>query len=280
MKTLSIVMSYYNRQAQLALTLKSIEKSILSDKIEVIIVDDASDEDQRAKPVIKNSKLDIKLMEISKEERVWKNPCIAYNRGFRKASGEIIIIQSAECVHIGDLIYHAANNTTDEKYLTYSCFCTNYEISRQIAENWDINYREVINILNRLRQQHPQLSDWIGWYNHIIYRPTGYHWLSAITAKNLKKLGGFDEQYKDAFAYDDNDFFLRIKIMGLYIEIISEDIGFTVHQQHTRFGDSLQTKGMRSQTNHNLFYKLKAKYEKEYGKKFSPYKKSNALLLG
>ena len=52
MKLVSIVMAYHNRPVQLALTLKSIERSSLKRDVEIIIVDDVSDDDKKASSVV------------------------------------------------------------------------------------------------------------------------------------------------------------------------------------------------------------------------------------
>ena len=59
MKPISIVMTYYNRPVQLALTLKSIEKSVFERNVEIIIVDDASDDDKKASIVTSKSNADL-----------------------------------------------------------------------------------------------------------------------------------------------------------------------------------------------------------------------------
>ncbi len=281
MKSISIVMTYFNRPAQLALTLKSLEKSSLIQNTQIIIVDDASNKNERASRVIAESSLNIDLIEINKIEKHWRNACMAYNMGFRRATGEIIVIQNTECLHIGDLLLHAANNVSSENYLSYSCLSIDFDITKQITTFWDIDFQKVLDILDSLQQSHPELSEWKGWYNHITYRPAALHWLSAITAKNLKELGGFDERYKYGYSYDDNDLVLRIKIKGLSVEIVPEEIGYAVHQQHPRSNRSLRS-GIPNQNNRSLFFKLKAEYEKEYGRKFNGQydTKGSIFLLG
>ena len=268
MRTVSIVMNYYNRPIELALTLKSIEKYVGDHNIQIIIVDDASDDNKKALPVITNSNLDIELIEISKEEKTWKNPCIAYNIGFDKVKGDVVIIQNSECLHIGDMISYAVNNLTDKNYFTFSCFSINYKITEQIKAVWDNNFQEVSNILTKIIKDQPKLSNWVGWYNHIKYRPSAFHWLSAITSKNLKELGGFDERYAHGYSYDDNDLLLRIKIKELEVQIVSEEFGYAVHQQHPRVDRSTSFSNPVNQINYKLFFKLKAEYEKKYGKTY------------
>jgi len=265
-KSISIVMTYWNRPRQLELTLKSLKRSSLIQDAQIIIVDDASDEIKKASRVIARSGLDVNLIEVSKEQKTWKNPCIPYNMGFKKATGDIIVIQNSECFHVGDLLPHVLDNVTDENYLTYSCLCIDDEIRKQIGKIWDTDYQGVIKILDNVRLTHPRLNDWKGWYNHIKYRPRALHWISAITAKNLRELGGFDERFREAPAYDDNDFLLRIKVKGLCVKIVSEEVGYVVHQKHPKVR---REGGLHSSAiNLNLYIKNKAQYERECKKRF------------
>ncbi len=261
-------MNYYNRPVELALTLKSIEKYIGTCSPQIIIVDDASDDNKKALSVITNSNLHIELIEVSKEEKTWKNPCMAYNIGFKKAGGDVVIIQNAECFHMGDLISYVMKNVTDENYLSFSCFSINYKITEQIKAVWDEDFQKALDILRRIIRTHPQLSDWVGWYNHRTYKPTPFHWLSAITLKNLKELGGFDERYAQGYSYDDNDFLLRIKIKELDVQIVSENFGYAVHQQHPRVNRYTGFSHPVNQINYKLFFKLKAEYEKQHNKTY------------
>ena len=76
--------------------------------------DDNSNDENRLEEEIKQFTFSIKLIVISKEEKGDRiNPCIAYNRGFAEATGEIIMIQNPECYHQGDIINHTLKNFLD-----------------------------------------------------------------------------------------------------------------------------------------------------------------------
>ena len=101
-KKISIVMSYFNRKEQLKLTLQSIKSNYLNK--EIIIVDDNSREDQKVESFINTFKnnLDIKVITITEKEKTWVNPCIPYNIGIKAASGDIVVLQNPEVMHVGD----------------------------------------------------------------------------------------------------------------------------------------------------------------------------------
>ena len=115
-------MTYYKRIRELRNTLRSFRESKHND-FEVIIVDDATGDGEHDSKNIVNefSDLDIKLIRINAEDKWWPNTCIAFNTGFDRASGEIIILQNAECFHNGDVISYTADNLKENKYFTYGC---------------------------------------------------------------------------------------------------------------------------------------------------------------
>ena len=110
-KKISIIMAYFNRKDQLKITLETIKSSKYKNK-EIIIVDDNSRIDQRVDLFIDNYRndLDIKVITIKENEKNWVNPCIAYNIGIKEASGEIIVLQNPEVMHVGDCLDFISKN--------------------------------------------------------------------------------------------------------------------------------------------------------------------------
>ncbi|AUV58485.1 glycosyltransferase [Bandra megavirus] len=122
-KKVTIVMAYHNRKPQTIATLDSIQKTTYSN-FNVIIVDDASTEENRLEDIIYRYSYPIKLIRINPENKTWINPCVAYNVGLLQADGDIIIIQNPEIFHVGDIISHAVNNLTVDQYFVYSCYAS------------------------------------------------------------------------------------------------------------------------------------------------------------
>ncbi|BCS83202.1 putative glycosyltransferase [Cotonvirus japonicus] len=121
--SVSIVMAYHNRKKQIITTLDTINMSVYKN-LSVVIVDDASDDDQRLEDIIYKYDFDIKLIRIAPEHKTWINPCIAYNIGFTYADGDIIIIQNPEVLHAGDIIKYTVDNLKQDQYLVYSCYAS------------------------------------------------------------------------------------------------------------------------------------------------------------
>lgn len=265
-KKISIVMAYYNRKSQLLITLKSISMtSYNAALIEVIIVDDGSDEEYALDDIVNNYLFYIKVIKINKATKMHKCPCIPYNVGFGHCSGDIIIIQNPECMHIGDIISYTANNLTDKNYLTFSCFTTNsHETNDEInilADNKNSFVENIKNIITRDSGKY--MIDWMGWLNHEKHNPCMLHFCSAITKNNLHKINGFDESYSMGHWYDDDEFLNRIKLI-CEAEIVPEIHPFVVHLFHKSAGiggiDSGIGMGIEDINNNQLIQKNKLKF--------------------
>jgi hypothetical protein len=124
---------------------------------------------------------------------------------------EIVIIQNAECYHVGDVLIYA-RRVTDNTYISFGCY------SQGESQGSEINNRCA------------SFGGDSAWYNHPEYRPVGYHFCSAITAGNIKKLNGFDERFSFGTGYDDDYLLHQIKCLGLKVEITA--VPYVVHQWH------------------------------------------------
>lgn len=211
---ISIVMSYHNRRNQLLKTLDSIR---YFGEPEIIIVDDASDERIEDLP-------GIKVIRVEPKQKTWINPCIPFNMGFAKATGDVVIIQNPECIHVGDILGHTRNLKKGTVF-SHAAYSLDYhlEYSHYSPEG-----------LKKLIMKEPQRIQVAhhGWYNHSIHRPVGFHFCMAITKSDLEKIGGFDERFAGGVGFDDNDFVRRIKKAGIDLQIIDDP--FVIHQKHAR----------------------------------------------
>ncbi|WP_435523777.1 glycosyltransferase family 2 protein [Chryseobacterium indoltheticum] len=119
---ISIVTAYYNRKKLFDNTLLSISKQIENHRldIEVIAVDDGSDEDERLENFV-NKYPFLKIIRLEKN-KWYSNSCIPFNIGFKEAKGDIIILQNPECTHYGDVLKYTLENITDENYISFACF--------------------------------------------------------------------------------------------------------------------------------------------------------------
>ena len=234
MPKISIVTAYYNRKLAFWRTLKTIEKSEFKD-FELIVVDDASDYDQRLEDFAAKFKF-MKLIRIDPQNKKHINPCIPLNMGFGKAQGEFVIIQNPECMHMGDVLSFVANNSVENQYLVFSCYSLGETTSNKLGSvdfNLPIVEIEpaVVNAIGGFSDRNCDgVSRYDSWYAHPIYRMAYFNFLTSITKQDLYDLGGFDERFAEGYAFDDTDFVSRIQKKGMDIKMIERP--FCLHQYH------------------------------------------------
>lgn len=208
---ISLVTAYHNRKELFYNTLKSIQY-YGHDDIEIIVVDDGSDENHILTTINDDFDLNINIIRIEPENKWWKNPCIPFNLGFEKATGDVIILQNPECLHYGDIISYVKDNIEENKYLNFGCYSINELLLKKINKiDFTTNLTgQISDILFPMNFKAATFDGETGWYNHSIYRPRKLHFCSAITKKDLNKIGGFSEEYANGIGYDDDDFIYKI----------------------------------------------------------------------
>lgn len=230
--SVSIVMAYHNRRNLFIKTLESMENTVYTDDLEIIAVDDDSREDQRIEDLEnKFSNLNLKVIRIESNLKWWVNPCIPNNIGFEIASGEIIIIQNPECIHVGDIISYAADNIKLNDYVAFGCYAIDRDKTNQISKIHGGNIEAIFSIIKPTNDvpldQCPSMNRW---YQHSEYSPRCLNFCTAIMKTDLIELGGFDEAYAPGISYDDTEFIRRIKRKGMRIEMVNTPM--VIHQCH------------------------------------------------
>ena len=223
---ISIVTAYYNRKQLFYETLKSIAKSSYKD-IECIAVDDASDEEERIEDLCEEFSF-LKVIRIEPEDKWYFNACIPFNIGIRKAEGDIIMLQNPECLHVHDVLQYVAKTVNKRNYITISAYQIGKKGTKILPKI--INDGNLLNHFKSLPQQGWTPETEMGWYNHPKYKPTAYHFCSAMTKKNMIRFGGFDERFALGIAYEDTEFIYRIRKRRLRVMIVNEVS--VIHQWH------------------------------------------------
>ena len=99
----SILFPYNNRLNEIINTLDNFNKIYKNDDLEIVIVDDKSNESHRLESKIKKYKdIEIKLI---RNETPGINPCEPYNIAACSSVGEVLILSSPEIYHL-ELILH------------------------------------------------------------------------------------------------------------------------------------------------------------------------------
>lgn len=189
---LSIVIPYYNRRELLLNVLRSIKPVY-----ETIIVDDGSLMEHQIWDVIyRFPHLHINIIRLERAEG-WRGPCIAYNTGFRAVTGDVILINSSECIHKGDIIGYIEHNFQNNSYMAFATWADDPS------------------------------GDW--WMSH----STNYTlipYCAAISKDNMDLLGGYDERFAKGIGFDDYEFVDRVRNLGLNTELIDDP--YVTHQWH------------------------------------------------
>lgn len=222
----SIVTAYYNRKKLFIRTLESIAKTSVQDSFEVIVVDDGSYEEERLEDLVSVFPF-LRVIRLDKKDKWYSNSCIPFNVGFNLAKGDKIIIQNPECLHYDDILKYTHENLKSNEYLSFGC----YSLDKQTTNNLDdilLQNKQINNVIKKGGVKAEYDGD-SGWYNHSLHRPAGYHFCTAITKKDLIRLGGFDERFSLGIAYDDDEFLKRLKII---LKIIFVDTHIVLHQNH------------------------------------------------
>jgi hypothetical protein len=148
---------------------------------------------------------------------------MAYNTGFNAAKGDVVLINSSECIHAGDIIGYVFSHLESNMYLNFSAFMgdtpTNIKLNKI---NWVGNIDEQIrDIISLAFKREWGCHSTIG--NFIPY-------CAAINRKDLETLSGYDERFVEGIGFDDYDFTDRIYNLGL--NTIAVDYPFCIHQYH------------------------------------------------
>jgi glycosyltransferase involved in cell wall biosynthesis len=223
MLSISVVMTAHNRRGQIINTLNSI--NYYNDGfLEVIVMDSTNDPAEAIDDLADKYRFPVI---IKKKNIEWVNSCVAYNVGFNIAKGDIIIIQNAECMHVGNILQYAKGQSHDGLYITFGAYSFDFPLGViDYPANREMLYHKVLNAKDTKLRGHS------GWYNHTQYRPVAYHFCAAITRHDLEKINGFDERYGMGTAHDDCEILIRLKNAGIKIEIVNDP--FVIHQWHKR----------------------------------------------
>ena len=255
----SIVMTYYNRISQLTRTLDTIEESKYpKELLEVICLDDRSDKEPC---IIDCSKYSYTIKFIYSEyERDKKiiNSLYAYNNAFKYITGEYVIIQNAECLHVGDIISYSVDNIKNHhsNFISFPCWASgNEQISKEVFKNRS-NVNELKNIITSKWDKlinYPSIFK--GWYNEKYLRPQCLHFCIALHRDLFDKNGLFNINISTILGFDDNDYAERIMFQSNANIIIPEHnySQLVVHQYHGKYNKP---------RSHDLFLQSKNKYLK------------------
>jgi len=193
---ISIVITTYNRAKQLRKTFESFVSQPTYKDCEVIVIDDGIDAETPA--LCKEYGVD--YVHVGRPG-VYRNPAQPINIGLRRAVGDIIILQNAECKH--------SNPNTIEG------------LTSQVTDD-NVVFALVMDLLEDGKEYG------ITHCGKLVQRP--FFFCGAMKRSRFVELRGMDEDYPMG-GYDDNDFADRLRHVG--VKIVYSDIKVH-HQWHPR----------------------------------------------
>jgi len=240
------------------------------DLIEVIIVENISDESHERstnylnktnKETFDNYQFTIKLLKVSTDH---KNTNILFNVGIKYATGEVILFNETEIIHVGDVISAAAKFTTDTNYVTFPVLKLPTDTLNPVLDTY---IGKVYKKMDEVPQLHfggaealSQINSVFNtdnfWLSHPLKNPTNYYYLSSIKRQNLltKLNNGFNEEFANGFEYHDKEFLDRVYNNNLTVHTILPGkmfpMGIKFNEPKKDFDISL------IETNKNLFEKF------------------------
>jgi glycosyltransferase involved in cell wall biosynthesis len=226
MNKLSIVIPYYNRRRLLWNTLESISHYKKDYPIEIIIVDDGSKESQTIDDIPDIfPDLNIKLIVLKRDNTEQRTPVVSYNTGFNAVTGDAVLINCAECMHLGDIIGYVFANLRPKTYIAFSTYCGTDELNVKLNT---LNWKDT-NVINTALNFIKPFSN--GWHSHSTHE-TYIPFCAAINRDDLEILSGYDERFITGIGYDDYDFTDRVENLGLWRTLVDEP--FCIHQMHPK----------------------------------------------
>lgn len=248
---ISVVMTTSNRSQQTYFTLKTISKSSISNRVQVIIVDDSKYDHI---DISKLYKYNLSIYHIKIKNKFWINPCINYNLGFKFVLGKQIIIQNGEVCYIGDVLRYVDEVLKDNQYLVF-----------------DVGGLRNIRCNNKLHNFNTMNTDCSiykplmrKWYQHSVKNNRNFHFLTAMTKHTMALLNGFDYDFSFGIDFDDSEFIFRIEKLNIEISSVPHKNNvFGIHQWHP---NAYQTWGNSAVRNKRLYYSKRKYFNEE--KKF------------
>ncbi len=196
----SIVMTARLRATLLRRTLESIFAQYSRPTTEIIVVEDGSDGGETL--AVCNHFGVSYYLRRNRPDVPYSNPAVPINIGLRRATGEVVILQNAECAH-------AAPDA----------------IERLVAPH---RAKNNIALFASVSARHPDGQHW-HWYVHpfLDAGPRPFFFCGSLRREHIERLRGMDEDFK-GYGYEDDDWAARLGMIGVEFRF---DTDIVIHHQ-------------------------------------------------
>lgn len=211
---ISLILPYWQRQQAAVAGLESLARHYAGLDLEVIVVDDGSPDPFVVPPL----PIRIRLLRLPSKATTM-SPCVPINRGVSLATGDIIALSSVEMLHISPVL----SEMRDELLRVGSLGYVSAAVWAPESHCWHVHTSLGRPPLNFMTMMHRSLWD---------------------------ASGGFDEDYREGMAFEDDDFLNRLKRVGARF-VIRDDL--VIH--HPRKGAKAKYEPEQHARNRLLFAK-------------------------
>ena len=188
--------------------------------VEVVVIEDITNNESKQHheelmAIIDQFKNQINFVYCLDDFRSY-NSAKKYNIGFRKSSGQFIILSNPETFHEVNILFGFDEEFNINPNVYIICSCKAVTFTSPNINNFD-EY---------------QNSQFVRWYQHSRMNNRLLHFCSALSRENYIRIGGFDERYCTGIAYEDDSFRHRVMMNGIP-SILRDDL-VTIHIEHER----------------------------------------------
>jgi glycosyltransferase involved in cell wall biosynthesis len=191
---ISLVLPYFNRAEATTRALKRHAELYPDVDMEIIVVDDGSEQPYSQPP---NMPWLVNVIFLPKKGRPL-NPCLPFNIGVQHARGDVIALSNPEIMHREAVLEQMAMMLSkDADYVSAACWCPD-------NNRWHAHSTRKPLYADRTTVCMPEYAQ--------------YHFLAVLSREIWDACGGFDNDYREGAGYDDNDFLMRLARVGARFE--------------------------------------------------------------
>lgn len=207
---ISLVLPYWKRQEAANAALRLLAKHYATLDLEVIVVDDGDPEPFISPPL----PLHIRIVRLPSKQST-KSPCVPINRGVRASVGDVIALSCVEMLHRTPVLGQMRDELKSPMHYVSAA------VWAPESNEWHVH-----SSLNR--------------------RPLNF--LTMMHRSLWERTGGFDEDYREGMAFEDNDFVMRLEKVGAKF-VIRDDLVI----DHPRAGAKARYLPEQHERNRRLF---------------------------
>jgi len=201
-KKVSLILPSYLRPELLELGLRSIASRMIRFDFEVIVVNDGLEDDTRLVCERFNyNRFNVKYIftgqRNSKDNMIYRNPAKVLNIGIKASTGDILVLSCPEMYHVDSALTDVVLQVINNPNAIGTPQIIHFDNDGQLTDMFAMcNLEYTLDYC----QQCPHSSQ--------------MPFLMAVWKDKVMQIGGYDEDYNDGYAGEDNDLMDRLHAIG------------------------------------------------------------------